>query len=825
VQQVSNVAESVLPGWLGDRLTHPNLTRRFGQDAPVGQPTCVRVGDILPVPGGTFPVAAPFVGAGHLAIDKDGTDPAVARWLRGILVRNLAALPADQLRVLTVDSASLGGVFAPFRRLLAAGAWPVPATDVAGLRTTLVQAERHVTAGVAGRHQGPAVLIVAAADLPAGISPDDLSRLKRLAQHGPSRNLHLLIAGWPPPGTRAETVPQLPGTTYLTSTSSGHYSISRPTALRRLGGGSGDSIRLDKGPDDDVVDELCRRSLSASAGADRPDFFSVTAKRFWQLSSAAGLTAIVGRSRTGQCTVEFNDETPHMLVGGPTGAGKTNFLLVLLCSLATHYAPDEMAMYLLDFKEGVSFSVFTPSRPGDSWLPHARIVGLYSDREYGLAVLADLAQEMSKRARLFRDAGVTTIESYRRADPTQVLPRLLVVVDEFQVLLADNDQIAREAVSFLERLARQGRSQGIHLVLVSQTLAGIDALNARRDSIFGQFALRVALPGGRGVLQPGNTAADVISIGASVVNSSAGLTDGNLIVQIPKAPHDSVAKVVQALWQSGSAQFTAPPEVFDRSAKYYLKDSPKYRTLAPAGHNRLALIGLAIDVGLPSAGFVMGRVPGRHIAVLGTAPAGADILHAAALSLARQHQPGTARFVILDPAAVAARLVAALIAELTVLQHDVAELDAGYLQSELASLTGPQEKLTYVVAFGMDVAVSMLTERGPNGRTGLDDLRKVLRHGPLSNVHLISWWQGSRRFLEAIGGSAGREDVACLVIMNIPGPDAAALLGDYTQSWHPREDRCLLLDQHDQRRLLVVPFARPDGHGGTEKQPPLDRAS
>jgi hypothetical protein len=54
------------------------------------------------------------------------------------------------------------------------------------------------------------------------------------------------------------------------------------------------------------------------------------------------------------------------------------------------------------------------------------------------------------------------------------------------------------------------------------------------------------------------------------------------------------------------------------------------------------------------------------------------------------------------------------------------------------------------------------------------DLRKVLRHGPLSDVHLISWWQGSRRFLEAIGGSAGREDVACLVIMNIAGPDAAA---------------------------------------------------
>ena len=815
--QLNELAGSLLPGWLGDQLTPPDPVRRFGQDARIGQAAYVRVGEIELLPGCTFPVPVPFIGAGHLIIDKDGRDPAVARWLRGILVRNLAALPADQLRVLTIDGASLGEAFEPFRRLFATDTWPVPVTDVVGLRALLGQAEQHVKGVIAGRHTGPAVLIVAAAGLPAKISADDAGRLEALARVGVGRNLHLLIAGWPPADLRPDGLPQLLDTTFLAARSREGYSVSRPTALHRLSNeDSGGAVRLDHGPDDAVIDELCQRWLSTSAWADRPDFGAVTAKRFWQKSSAAGLTAIVGKSRNGQCTVDFNDETPHMLIGGRSGSGKTNFLLVLLCSLATHYAPDELGMYLLDFKEGVSFSTFTSSRPGDPWLPHARTVGLESDREYGLAVLVGLVQEMSRRAHLFRNASVTTIERYRSASPARAMPRYLVVVDEFQVLLAGDDQIAREAVGSLEHLARQGRSHGIHLVLVSQTLAGIDALNSRRDSIFGQFPLRIALPGGGAVLQPGNGGADPISVGTSVVNAAAGLSESNQIVQVPNARPESVAAGVLALWQNASAQLTGPPAVFDGSALYYLEGSPEYRALTPVGRDRRAMIGLAVDVGLPVAQFVMRRTPGRHIAVLGTAPAGAGIVHAATLSLARQHVPGSARFAIMDPAGVARATASDVIADLTASEHDVAELDVGHLPSELARLAGPPEKPTYLIGFGMDTVMSHLSERGPNGRKGLDDLRTILRFGPLSGVHMISWWQGSRRFLEAVGGAAGREDVACLVIMNISGPDAAALLGDYTRPWYPRENRCLLLDQHDQRRLLVVPFAPPCTHSDTE---------
>nr|BFE67309.1 hypothetical protein GCM10020092_006100 [Actinoplanes digitatis] len=87
------------------------------------------------------------------------------------------------------------------------------------------------------------------------------------------------------------------------------------------------------------------------------------------------------------------------------------------------------------------------------------------------------------------------------------MPRILCVIDEFQVLLAGNDPMANEAVQLLESLARKGRSYGIHLILASQTVLGVEALYAKRDSIFGQFPVRLALPGGGDVLEPTNDSA------------------------------------------------------------------------------------------------------------------------------------------------------------------------------------------------------------------------------------------------------------------------------------------------------------------------------
>jgi len=299
----------------------------------------------------------------------------------------------------------------------------------------------------------------------------------------------------------------------------------------------------------------------------------------WQESSADGLAAIVGHAGDNPLTLRLSDLTPHWLIGGvaPVPARPPS-LSTSSMDCPTRYGPDQLSLYLLDFKEGVSFTEFTPTRRDPTWIPHARAVGIESDREYGLAVLRELEAEMAARAERYKDAGVTRFRrpprrrpAHRRPrrhrptprhrhrrhrhhghrphrrrrrpsrprrppPPTQTtldlrhaapavdpqppaqrdplarrpetLPRIVCVIDEFQVLVQGSDRLAREAVAALESLARKGRSYGIQLILASQTVRGVESLYTKRDSIFGQFPVRVALPGGGDVLDPLNQAAN-----------------------------------------------------------------------------------------------------------------------------------------------------------------------------------------------------------------------------------------------------------------------------------------------------------------------------
>jgi hypothetical protein len=81
-----------------------------------------------------------------------------------------------------------------------------------------------------------------------------------------------------------------------------------------------------------------------------------------------------------------------------------------------------------------------------------------------------------------------------------------------------------------------------------------------------------------------------------------------------------------------------------------------------------------------------------------------------------------------------------------------------------------------------------------------------LRDGPARGVHLFGWWRGLRRFSEDTGGSLAREDVAGLVLLNVPSADAGLLLGEVSLEWQPRPNRALLHDRHANRTEVIVPF-------------------
>ena len=157
----------------------------------------------------------------------------------------------------------------------------------------------------------------------------------------------------------------------------------------------------------------------------------------------------------------------HVLVAGKTGSGKSSLLHTLITNVALNYSPDEVEFFLVDFKKGVEFKAYATNA-----LPHARIIGIESDREFGISVLERLDGILRERGELFRRHGVQNIDGFRRLEPSALLPRILLVIDEFQEFFVEDDALSQSASLLLDRLVRQGRAFGVHVLLGSQTLGG-----------------------------------------------------------------------------------------------------------------------------------------------------------------------------------------------------------------------------------------------------------------------------------------------------------------------------------------------------------------
>lgn len=403
-------------------------------------------------------------------------------------------------------------------------------------------------------------------------------------------------------------------------------------------------------------------------------------------------------------------------------------------------------------------------------------------------------------------AGVTKLSALRQAEPHRDLPRIVAVIDEFHVLFAGNDRLARQAATHLEELARKGRSYGIHLVLASQTIAGVEALYNKKDSIFGQFPLRVALPGAKYILDPLNPAADTLRIGQAIINDSGGVPGFDRTIHFPDATADPglLTELRHQLWSRRDVA-APPPTVFAGYAEQHLSADPVYRRLDRGKRHKSALVGRAVDVGNSTVSFTLDPVPGRHLAVLGTSDVGADLLHAATISLAAQHEPGRARFVLVSLVAQADAAIDETITELRAAGHEPEVIGAAELPDTVTALADQPVggTVTHLVLFGADSAAPVL------GTTGITRLRTILKQGPGRGIHVLGWWRGQRRFTEDIGGSSGREDVACLVVLNLPGSEIGGLIGDLTNEYRPRDNRALVVDRHDNTIRLCVPFVRP----------------
>ncbi|SNQ47153.1 Cell divisionFtsK/SpoIIIE (modular protein) [Frankia canadensis] len=277
---------------------------------------------------------------------------------------------------------------------------------------------------------------------------------------------------------------------------------------------------------------------------------------WWQADAAAGLVIPLG-------TYSLDDVLPmwlgeggrhHVMVAGMTGSGKSTLLHTMISAAAVLYSPKELELYLIDLKQGVEFAEYATRS-----LPHARVVSIHSDREFGLEALNRLLTEIDTRAALFKKYAVVSLAAYRRAralavyqaedeqtaagvEADPLLARILLVIDEYHVLFDTDDDIARRATECLETLTRMGRAYGIHVLLASQTPSS----PVRMGDSMRQMAVRIALrcddQTSRRILAENNPAAtELRPQGEAIYNPSFGQVGRDSRFQV--AFHDESLRV------------------------------------------------------------------------------------------------------------------------------------------------------------------------------------------------------------------------------------------------------------------------------------------
>ncbi len=248
-------------------------------------------------------------------------------------------------------------------------------------------------------------------------------------------------------------------------------------------------------------------------------------KKRWQLADTSKTLAVPlgvrGKNDVVNLNLHERAHGPHGLLAGTTGSGKSEVLQSFILSLAVNFAPEDVGFLPIDYKGGGMANLFAD-------LPHLLGSITNLDGASTARALKSIHAELERRQRLFREFGVNHINGYTKlykkgktgatdgVYPTEPLPHLFLISDEFAELKANEPEFMNELVS----TARIGRSLGVHLILATQKPSGVVNEQIWSNSRF-KIALKVAEPAdskeviktpdaasitlpGRGYLQVGN---------------------------------------------------------------------------------------------------------------------------------------------------------------------------------------------------------------------------------------------------------------------------------------------------------------------------------
>jgi DNA segregation ATPase FtsK/SpoIIIE, S-DNA-T family len=600
---------------------------------------------------------------GYLTITGEATQPLVQQTVRNLILRALTTLPAGRTQVCVIDPPGLGrdygwlmhlGDYDP--QLVSHRVWTQPghiAKQVGWLSQAaedfIQQSLRNQYKNIveynrdAGALAEPYRLLIWSS-MPNGLDDQSWKSLQSLLDTGARCGIIPIFivdpnANWTSPEQRAVLMRR-----------GLHLTLGEDGKSFNVDSSSLSSLPVIPFPMPDeahaqgVIQEVGRRAMLASRIEVPLEKIAPSPEDRWKGDSSRSLEIPIGQSGVGRThSLKLGVGTAqHAIVAGKTGSGKSSMLHAIITSAVLKYSPDHLRLVLLDFKKGVEFQVYA-----DANLPHADIIGIESHREFGLSALEYVDGCLQRRGELFRKKGVQDIASWNAVSPEQHLPRMLIVVDEFQELFVEDDKLSNQASLILDRIVRQGRSFGVHAILSSQTLAG--AYSLPRTTL-GQMAVRIALQCDASDAQiifaeDNPAAARLKHPGQAVYNDAGGRIEGNQAMQI-----GWLSKSQQQAWLASfaggyqnadaSTNILGRAVVYDGNRAAIWNAGNANRALATARKqvNPDALwcvVGESVAIS-PAVAFPLTNQAGRNLLIVGNEDAAATaVMHCVVASFVR----------------------------------------------------------------------------------------------------------------------------------------------------------------------------------------------
>ncbi|HEY0456982.1 MAG TPA: FtsK/SpoIIIE domain-containing protein, partial [Verrucomicrobiae bacterium] len=551
----------------------------------------------------------------------------------------------------------------------------------------------------------------------------------------------------------------------------------------------------------------------------------------WASETTSELRVAIGR--TGATKLQYlamgRGTQQHALVAGKTGSGKSTLFHVIVTNLALWCSPEQVEFYLIDFKKGVEFKCYASNR-----LPHARVVAIESDREFGLSVLQRLDDELKRRGDMFRNLGVQDVAGFKKAGGKEPIPRTLLVIDEFQEFFVEDDKIAQTASLLLDRIVRQGRAFGIHVILGSQTLGG--AYTVARTTL-GQMVIRIALQCNEAdaylIMDDSNPAPRLLSRpGEGIYNDAAGALEGNSPFQVVWLSDDHrdecLAKVRARADQNGRNY--PGPIVFEGNAPSDVRENVPLHELITSGPPQ-RITSPRMWMGAPNSikgptEALFHRQSGNNVLIVGQREeAVLSIVSLGLLALAGQYPNQGARLLLLDGStpdspqrAWLEKLVAGLPTHATMVkQGELAETMAGLVaemkkRNDEGSTDTPPiflfihgiqkfNKLRFEEDFGFS---SGEADAVPNPAASLNTL---LTEGARLGIHVIvtcDTYNNVNRYLSRKGFS----EFEMRVLFQMSANDSASLI-DSPKASNLGMHRALFYNEQEGYLETFRPYALP----------------